>query len=121
MSSQSRLDALKAMAEKKPGDAMIQYGLGTEYHKAGDLGAAADAFKATVKINPEYTAAWQELGSVLAEMGDRDEAIRVLREGVETADRTGAWKAREHMKRVLEGLEAAAGEACDTQPDGFCE
>ena len=121
MSSQSRLDALKAMAEKKPGDAMIQYGLGTEYRKAGDLAAASEAFKATVKINPDYTAAWQELGSVLAEMNDRDEAIRVLREGVETADRTGAWKAREHMKRVLAEVEASAGEVCDSGPDGFCE
>lgn len=121
MSSQSRLDALKAMAEKKPGDAMIQYGLGTEYRKAGDLAAAVAAFKATVAANPDYTAAWQELGSVLAEMNDRDEAIRVLREGVETADRTGAWKAREHMKRVLEEIEASGGEACESGPDGFCE
>ena len=121
MSSQSRLEALKAMAEKKPGDAMIQYGLGTEYRKAGDLAAAAEAFKATVEINPEYTAAWQELGSVLAAMDDRAGAIRVLREGVETADRTGAWKAREHMKRILEELEASGGEACESGPDGFCE
>jgi Flp pilus assembly protein TadD len=121
MSSQSRLDALKAMAEKKPDDAMIRYGLATEYRKAGDLAAAVEAFRETVRLNPSYTAAWQELGSILAEMGEREEAVRVLREGVETADRTGAWKAREHMKRLLEGLEAATGEACEPQPDGFCE
>lgn len=116
MSNQSRLDALKAMAEKKPDDPMIHYGLGTEHRKAGDLASAVAAFRVVVKNNPSYTAAWQELGSALVEMGEREEAARVFREGVETADRTGAWKAREHMKRLLAELDS-----CETQPDGFCE
>ena len=121
MSEQSRLDALKAMAEKRPNDAMVHYGLGSEYRKAGDLESAAAAFRVVIANNPAYTAAFQELGSVLVDLGRRDEAAAVLRDGVETADRTGAWKAREHMKRLLEGLEASTGEACDPQPDGFCE
>ena len=109
------------MAEKRPGDAMVQYGLGTEYRKAGDLASAAAAFRATVAANPDYTAAWQELASVLVENGERDEAARTLRDGIAVADRTGAWKAREHMRRILDGLEAETGEACEPQPDGFCE
>ena len=121
MSNQSRLDALKAMAEQKPEDAMIQYGLGLEYKKTGDHAAAAGAFRSVIRINPSYTAAYQELGAALAATGDRDEAIAVLRDGIETADRTGAMGAREHMKRVLQQLEAATGEACTPQPDGFCE
>src|SRR6185369_7298940 len=121
MSEQSRLDALKAMAEKKPNDAMIHYGLGTEYRKAGDLEAAAAAFRVVIQNNPSYTAAFPELGAVLVNLGPREEAIGVFRDGVETADRTGAWKAREHMKRLLDELEAATGEACEPQPDGFCE
>ena len=121
MSNQSRLDALKAMSEKKPNDAMVHYGLGTEYRKAGDQAAAADAFRVVIRANPDYTAAYQELGSILVELGDAGEAARVLREGVAVADRTGAWKPREHMKRLLEGLGNAAEEACEAQPDGFCE
>ena len=121
MSTQSRLDALKAMAEKRPDDAMVHYGLGLEYRKAGDLASAALAFENVLRVNADYTAAYQELGSTLAELGRRDEARDVLSRGVETADRTGAWKAREHMKRVLEGLDAASGDACAPQPDGFCE
>jgi Flp pilus assembly protein TadD len=121
MSNPSRLEALEAMAAKRPDDAMVHYGLGTEYRKAGDLERAAAAFRTVVEKNPSYTAAFQELGSVLVDLGRRDEALAVLREGVATADRTGAWKAREHMKRLVEGLEAATGDACDAQPDGFCE
>jgi Flp pilus assembly protein TadD len=115
MSEQSRLEALKAMAEKRPDDPMVHYGLGSECRKAGDLEGAAAAFRTVVSIKADYTAAWQELGSVLAELGRREEAATVLREGIEVADRAGAWKPREHMKRVLEGL------GCEDQPDGFCE
>jgi tetratricopeptide (TPR) repeat protein len=121
MSNQSRLDALREMAARKPDDAMIQYGLGLELKKTEDLAAAADAFRAVVRIDPRYTAAYQELGSTLAASGDREEAMRVLREGIDVADKAGAMGAREHMKRILEQLEAATGEACTPQPDGFCE
>lgn len=116
MSSPSRLDALKAMAEKRPNDAMVHYGLGTEYRKAGDLENAAAAFRVVVANNPDYTAAFQELGSVLVALGRRDEAARIFRDGIATADRTGAWKARSHLERLLSELEA------ETPPDAeFCE
>ena len=121
MSSNSRLDALKAMAEKKPDDAMVHYGLAVEYKKVGDAARAAEAFRAVVRVNPEYTAAYQELGSLLIQTGELDEAKRVLEQGIGVADRTGAWKPREHMGRLLEGLRNAAEEACGAQPDGFCE
>ena len=121
MSTQSRLDALKAMAEKKPDDAMVHYGLGLEYKKAGDLGAAVEAFRNVVRVNPDYTAAHQELGAALAALGRGEEACEALAAGVATADRTGAWKAREHMQRLLDEIKAGAPPACDPQPDGFCE
>ena len=119
--STTRLEALKAMAEKKPDDATIWYGLGTEYRKAGDREHAADAFRTVVRLKPDYTAAYQELGTLMLELGDRTGAERVLAEGVAVADRTGAWKPREHMQRQLEELRNASGEACESQPDGFCE
>ena len=107
------------MAEKRPNDAMVQYGLGTELRKAGDLASAAAAFRACVAANPDYTAAWQELGSALVDAGARDEAIAAFRTGILVAERTGAWKPLEHMRRLLGELEA--GDACGPQPDGFCE
>lgn len=119
MSTSSRLETLQAMAEKRPSDAMIQYGLGAEYRKLGRLDEAAAAFRACVAANPSYTAAWQELGSVLVESGNTEEARGAFREGLEVADRTGAWKAREHMRRLLDSLESAND--CEGQADGFCE
>ncbi len=121
MSNPSRLEALKAMAEKRPDDPMIHYGLGSELRKLGNLPDAALSFRRVVTLNPSYTAAWQELGSILVEAGDREAAILALREGIAVADRTGAWKPREHMTRLLGDLEAAPTDACEPQPDGFCE
>lgn len=105
------------MAVSKPDDAMIHYGLGLEYRKAGDLPKAAEAFAVVVRVNPEYTAAFQELGAVLVELGRFDEARRVFVDGVATADRTGAWKAREHIGRLLADLDASRAVA----PSEFCE
>jgi len=115
--SQSRLQALEAMAVSKPDDAMIHYGLGLEYRKAGELEKAADAFGVVVRVNPSYTAAFQELGAVLVALGRVGDARRTFVEGVAVADRTGAWKAREHIGRLLAELDAsnptAASEFCD--------
>src|SRR6185369_4748133 len=111
--SNSRLDALKAMAEKKPDDAMIQYGLGMEYRKVGDRAGAVEALRAVVRLNPDYTAAYQELGSLLLELGDADEAKGVLEQGIAVANRMGAWKPREHMTRLLDGLRNADEIACE--------
>lgn len=118
--TQSRLQALETMAASRPDDAMVHYGLGLEYRKAGELAKAADAFTVVVRVNPEYTAAFQELGSVLVELGRPDDARRVYVDGVATADRNGAWKAREHIGRLLAELDASrpAGPAefCDGEP-----
>lgn len=105
------------MAVSKPDDAMIHYGLGLEYRKAGELEKAADAFGVVVRVNPSYTAAFQELGAVLVALGRVGDARRTFVEGVAVADRTGAWKAREHIGRLLAELDAsnptAASEFCD--------
>lgn len=121
MSNPSRLEALKAMAEKKPGDPMVNYGLGLEYRKAGDVAAAVEAFRAVIHASPDYTAAYQELGSALLDLGRGADAAEVFEQGIAVADRTGAWKPRDHMKRLLEGLRNTDEAACEAQPDGFCE
>ena len=118
--TQSRLQALEAMAVSRPDDAMVHYGLGLEYRKAGDLAKAADAFSVVVRVNPEYTAAFQELGSVLVELGRHEDARRVFVDGVATAERNGASRARDHIGRLLAELDATrtAGPAefCGAEP-----
>ncbi len=113
--SQQRIDALLSMAEAQPEEAMVWYGLANEYTKLERWREAADALRRVVTLNPDYTSAYQMLGTAHLNLGEREEARRVWVEGVATAERTGAWKARQHM----EGLLAGSSEAEDA--GGLCK
>ncbi len=60
-----------------------------------------------MSLNPDYTAAYQMLGTVLANAGDLAGAQQVWRDGIEAANLTGAWKARQHMRALLAGVGGA--------------
>ena len=113
--SQERIEAFKAMAEGQPDQEMVWYGLANEYVKLERWDEAADALGRVVKLNADFTAAYQMLGTALMNQGRREEARRVWAEGIEVATRTGAWKARQHMEGLLANAEAATagGEFCE--------
>lgn len=100
---QSRVDIFAEMARQQPGDAMIWYGLASEYIKLKQWSDAADALQKVVGLNPDYTAAFQLLGTALMNLGRKDEALQAWTNGIEVADRTGAWKARQHIEGLLAG------------------
>lgn len=91
------------MARSQPEDVMIWYGLASEYTKLEDWPKATEALRRVLELNPDYTAAYQMLGTALFNQGEVDEARRTWTEGVKAADRTGAWKARQHMEGLLAG------------------
>lgn len=99
--SQSRIEAFEEMVKEQPDEAMIWYGLATEYNKLSEWSKAANALRNVIRCNPDYTAAYQMLGTALQNLGDIEEARRVWVEGIEAATRTGAWKARGHMEGLL--------------------
>jgi len=116
--SQSRIDAFTAMVKDQPDNdpntVMIWYGLASEYSKLERWAETIDALRHVIRIKPDYTAAYQMLGSALMSLGEREEARRAWTAGIETANRTGAWKARQHMEGLLAGTE--------NQPEpGFCK
>lgn len=115
--SQSRIDAfatmLKDQPDNDPSTVMIWYGLANEYTKLERWAEAIDAFRNVLRIKPDYTAAYQMLGAALLQLGERDEARRVWTEGIGVADRTGAWKARQHLEGLLAGTASEA-------TTGFC-
>lgn len=89
------------MARSQPEDAMVWYGLGSEYFKLEEWAKATEALRRVLEINVDYTAAYQMLGAALMNQGESDEARRVWQEGIKTAERTGAWKAGQHMQGLL--------------------
>lgn len=99
--AEDRLNALLAIAEAQPDEVMIWYGLANEYVKLARWQEAVDALRRTLALNPDYTSAYQMLGTALMELGQHAEARAAWTDGVAVAARTGAWKARDHMERLL--------------------
>ena len=110
--SQERIEAFEAMAAQQPEQEMVWYGLANEYVKLERWRDAADALRRVVKLNADFPAAYQMLGTALMQDGQRAAAQSVWREGMEVATRTGAWKARQHMEGLLAGAEASSDGGC---------
>ena len=102
---QSRVDVFSEMAEQQPDNEMVWYGLATEYFKLEKWSEAADALERVIALKPDYSAAFQMLGSALKSLGRIDDARRIWTEGIEVANRAGAWRARQHMEGLLKTAE----------------
>jgi predicted Zn-dependent protease len=111
--SQSRIDAFTAMLKDQPDNEMIWYGLASEYTKLAQWPETVEALRNVIRIKPDYTSAYQMLGTALANAGKLAEARAVWTQGIAIADRTGAWKARQHMEGLLAG-------AVTEDETGFC-
>ena len=111
---QSKVELFVQMAREQPCNEMIWYGLANEYVKLDRWREAAEALGQVVQLNPNYTAAYQMLGTALANQGEHEAARRVWSDGIEVAKRAGAWKAQQHMESLLANIGAKA------DPPGLC-
>lgn len=113
--SQERIETFKAMVAAEPNQEMVWYGLANEYLKLERWAEAAEALRQVLKLNGDFTAAYQMLGTALVNQGRREEARRAWMDGIEAANRTGAWKARQHMEGLMANSQAteAGGEFCE--------
>lgn len=116
--SQSRIEAFEAMVKESPDEALVWYGLASEYLKLERWGDAVRALQNVVRCNPDYTAAYQMLGAALKSQGRVEEARHAWRDGIAAATRTGAWKAGQHMEGLLAQADAESDEP--TAQSDFC-
>jgi predicted Zn-dependent protease len=108
----SKIETFTAMLAEQPENAMIWYGLASEQCKLELWAEAAKSLRQVVSLNPDYTAAYQMLGTVLTNMDDLAGAQQAWRDGIEAAGRTGAWKAGQHMQALLTGVIGSDGALC---------
>ncbi len=89
-------ERFEAMLVAGKDGALLRFGLGAEYLKAGDAGRAAIHLRQAVARNPDYSAAWKLLGKAL-ETSDPSEAALAYRQGISAAEHSGDKQAAKEM------------------------
>jgi Tfp pilus assembly protein PilF len=100
-----RLEALLASGKDS---ALLRFGLGMHYLKAGAPSRAAGHLKSAVAQDPGYSAAWKLLGKALEGEGQTAAAMEAYRSGIAAAEKKGDKQAAREMAVFLKRLERAA-------------
>ena len=100
----SRRQMLEEFVAQKPDDAFSRYGLALECMNSGDSAAAYEHFGSLLERNPGYVPAYLMYGQLLARESRREEARRVLTNGIEAATKAGNQHARTEMEALLDDL-----------------
>jgi len=93
--------AYEAALRRWPGNLTMLLGAGNTAYAAGQREAAAAAFRRTVQVHPDNAPAYNNLASVLAELGRLDEAREAAQKAVELG---GPW--RDAALATLQSIEA---------------
>lgn len=99
-----RLAMLNEILAQNPSDAFARYGLAMEYSNAGDAERALAEFAMLLSTHPDYTAGYFMAAQTLVAANRRDEARKMLVEGISSAVRTGNSHAQSEMTALLDEL-----------------
>ena len=94
----SALENFERMLAAGKDGALLRFGLGNEYFKAGDAPRAVEQLRRAVALEPGYSAAWKLLGKALLAAGRHDDALAAWRDGISAAERKGDKQAMKEME-----------------------
>lgn len=99
--SQDRIAQFRKMANDDPDNELGHYRLGQLLMDDKQFAEAIRSFRRTLELSPHFSKVYQLLGLCLVNDGQRDEAVRVLKEGHAIADERGDNMPRDEMARML--------------------
>jgi predicted Zn-dependent protease len=99
-----RLAMLSEILSQNPNDAFARYGLAMEYSKSGEPERAMEEFGKLLATHPDYTAGYFMAAQTLVAANRRDEARKMLVEGISSAVRTGNSHAQSEMTALMDEL-----------------
>lgn len=102
----SRIERLEWLYSQNQGDPVIGFGLGVALVENGEPAKGRVILENVIRQKPEYAAAWEWLGKALEDLGEREEAIRVYRKGIEISRSGGFLAPEKQMFRRLKRLGA---------------
>lgn len=102
------IERFEAMLASGKDGALLRFGLGSEYLKAGDAARAAMHLREALARDPGYSAAWKLFGKAL-ETAEPAAAAQAWRQGIAAAQAKGDKQAAREMQVFLRRLERAGG------------
>jgi predicted Zn-dependent protease len=100
-----KIAGLKEILELEPGNSFARYGLAMELAGQGETAVALAEFDTLVANDPGYTAGYFMAAQTLAAAGRTTEAIARLKNGIESAKRSGDRHAVGEMQAMLDELD----------------
>ncbi len=97
------VDKLEALLDAGPDTALLRFSLGNAYLN-DDPASAAAHFSRAVVLDPQYSAAWKNLGKALNLQGDIGAAIDAYQVGIKVAEENGDKQAAKEMNVFLKRL-----------------
>jgi len=98
---QERIAQFRKMANDDPDNELGHYRLGQLLAEDGQHAEAVKSFQHTLELNPLFSKVYQLLASSRLALQQRDEAVKVLKEGWKVADERGDKMPRDEMSRML--------------------
>ena len=106
---EERLRQLHGLVEADPQDALSRFLLGRELIGAGRFEEARHSFAEAIRLQPDYTAAYRQLGNCHEKLEQFSEAASAYARGVAVAGETGDLQAGKEMQAFLRRLERDRG------------
>jgi len=105
MAEDDRIAAFKEVAEDMPDDPVVRFGLAGAYLDAGQAENAVSEYRETIRLKPDYSAAYRGLGRALERAGRTDEAVVAYTQGREVATKNGDLQTVKEIDVFLRRLE----------------
>jgi Tfp pilus assembly protein PilF len=102
--AKSRLETLKEILKKDPGDSFSRYALGLEYVSVSMPELARRIFEELIMEQPEYLAAYYQLGKLYELLGENDLASQTYKSGMKIAELQNDGHTRQELEEALEGI-----------------
>ena len=105
---QDRIAQFRKMASDDPDNELGHFRLGQLLAEAGQHQEAVQSFRRTLELSPQFSKVFQLMGASLIQLGQRPEAVKVLRDGFAVADERGDTIPRDEMVKLLAQLGESA-------------
>lgn len=98
---EDRVRMIRSLLQRDLEDVVMWFGLGRALADLGRDGEAVEAFRRATELDPDYTAAWRELGRAQHAAGEPEAAVASLEHGIGLARRTGDLQTGREMRTFL--------------------